>query len=94
MKNSKVISWEEVLNSDVEYVIVLSYGYTEHSIFGGHFEPFRSKRKIKFEIDRYSKCLYNPTFFLEEDEKDLYFEITPKGIIFLDDPDIWCRPDY
>lgn len=94
MKNYKNITWQEVLASEERCVIVQSYGYTEHSLFGGHFEPFRRKRDISFEIDRIWNTLDNQTFHLEESPNNLDFLMDSQGRIYLDDPDIWARPDY
>lgn len=94
MMDCRVISWEEVKQTEERYVTVQSYGYTEHSLFGGHFEPFRRKRNISFEINRIWNTLDNQTFHLEESPNDLDFLMDSRGKIYLDDPDIWARPDY
>ena len=95
-KSNSFLTWKEVVASEATEVTILSYGYVEHSIFG-HYEPFSHKRKIKFRIIRFgdgSAVLDHPTFFLEEDERELIFEKTPRGEIILDDPDLGARPDY
>ena len=96
------MNWQEVLLSNHETVTVQSYGYTERSFFNSHFEPFRNKRSFKFKIERgYNKegklipeycSLEHKWLFLEEPEKELFFE-EKDGEIILDDPDLWARPD-
>lgn len=94
MKFVKELTWEEVLqNDEIKTVTILSYGYVEHSIFGGHFEPFRHKREIVFKVNRGFNMLENPTFFLDDDESTLVFQKGANGKIYVDDPDIWSRPD-
>ena len=44
------MTWQELLQTDHETVIVQSYGYTEKSLFSSHFEPFSHLREFKFEI--------------------------------------------
>jgi hypothetical protein len=94
MRFVKELTWEEVKQTDAKVVTVQSYGYVEHSLFGGHFEPFARKRNIPFYIDRDSDDLDNRTFHLEENPNDLEFMLLSNGSIILEDPDIWARPDY
>lgn len=94
------MTWQELLQSNHETVIVQSYGYTERNSFSSHFEPFRHKRDFVFKIERgYNKnkqlvpdyCyLEHSWLFLEEPEKELSFE-EKDGKIYLDDPDLWAR---
>ena len=90
MKKSKIVSWQEVLNSEERTVTVQSYGYTEHSIFGGHFEPFSRKRDIIFQINRIWNTLDNETFHLEESPENYEFIQGRNGKLYLDDPEIWA----
>lgn len=90
------MTWQEVLLSNHETVVVESYGYTEKSLFSSHFEPFKNKRNFVFNIVR---CSNNPShcylehdwLYLDEDEKDLHFE-ERDGKLILDNPDLWARP--
>lgn len=90
------MTWQEVLLSNHETVVVESYGYTEKSSFSSHFEPFKHKRNFVFNIVR---CSNNPNhcylehdwLYLDENESDLFFE-ERDGKLVLDDPDLWARP--
>lgn len=84
------MTWQEVLETNHRVVKVLSYGYTERSLFSSHFEPFRHKREFSFKINRRFSMLEHDWLFLEEQESDLYFE-ERNGSIVLDDPDLWAR---
>lgn len=93
----KTLTWAEVLESSHNEVIVESYGYMERGVLTSHFEPFKHKRKFAFIIDR---CEYpelsnlnHKWLFLEENENSLQF-IEKDGKLYLDDPDLWARPDY
>ena len=84
------MTWQEVLGKGVAQINVLSYGYMEVSSFSSHFEPFRNKRTIKFEV---TPCrLRHSWLFLEDDENELYFDQDKDGNVILDDPDLWARP--
>ena len=85
------MTWNEVLKSNHEVVIVQSYGYVERSFISSHFEPFKNKRSFKFRIDRDFEMLYHDWLFLEEPESQLTFE-EKDGEIILDDPDLWAKP--
>lgn len=90
------MTWQEVLLSNHETVVVESYGYEERSLFSSHFEPFKHKRNFVFNIAR---CSNNPNrcylehdwLYLDENEKDLHFE-ERDGKLVLNDPDLWARP--
>lgn len=84
------MTWQEVLLSNYETVVVESYGYTERSSFSSHFEPFKNKRTFKFEVTPFG--LRHSWLFLEEDENELHFEQDENGNIVLNDPDLWARP--
>ena len=84
------MTWKEILEKNVTYVNVLSYGYTEVSSFSSHFEPFSRKRTFKFEVTPFG--LHHSWLFLEEDENKLCFEKDENGNIILDDPDLWAKP--
>lgn len=72
-------------------VVVLSYGYTEISYIGSHFEPFKHRRELKFTIDK-DGDLYNRTFwFANESKEDFYIK---DGIAYCNDPELYSRPDY
>lgn len=91
------MTWQDVLESTAKTVTVLSYGYEERSAFGRHFEPFSRKRSFSFEIHRFGKndgYLDHPWLILAEDEVDLTFDLREDGIIILDDPDLFARPEY
>ena len=95
-KSNSSLTWEEVVASEATEVTILSYGYTEHSIFG-HYEPFGKQRKLVFHIVRFqdgTAYLDHPTFFLEEDESELSYEKDRLGKITVFDPDLGARPDY
>lgn len=81
-------------------VLVDSWGYTERSIFGGHFEPFKHKRQFTFVLDNFDNDLYWLThvsgngswlMFECEEKESFYFE---NGDWHCDDPDLFARPDY
>ena len=92
----KTLTWAEVLTSSHNEVIVESYGYTERSVFSSHFEPFKSKRKFVFRIDRDClnelSSLTHSWLMLEDDESEQTF-IEKDGKLYLDDPDLWARPE-
>lgn len=94
---TKTLTWAEVLESSHNEVIVESYGYTETSSFSSHFEPFKRKRKFVFRIDRDClnefSSLTHSWLMLEGDESEQTF-IEKDGKLYLDDPDLWARPDY
>ena len=83
------MTWQEVLLSNHETVVVESYGYTERSSFSSHFEPFKNKRTFKFEVTPFG--LRHSWLFLEEDENELHFEQDENGNVVLNDPDLWAR---
>ena len=89
--SGKRLTWKEVLQSPHQEVVVLSYGYMEKSCVSSHFEPFKTKRSFKFQIDRSVPMLDHRWLHLEDDENDLTFE-EKDGQIILDDPDLWARP--
>jgi hypothetical protein len=84
------MTWQELLQTDYEIVIVQSYGYTERSSFSSHFEPFSHLREFKFEIDN-KEGLLHPWLYLEEPESELTFE-EKDGKVYCFDPDLWARP--
>ena len=77
------MTWQEVLNSNHKTVTVQSYGYEERSFIGRHFNK---EGKL---IPEYCS-LEHKWLFLEEPEKELFFE-EKDGEIILDDPDLWAR---
>lgn len=93
------MTWQELLQSDHETVIVQSYGYTERSFFSSHFEPFSHLLELKFKISRvvvngkiepkYSG-LSHKWLFLEKPESELTFE-EKDGKVYCFDPDLWTR---
>lgn len=85
------MTWQEVLQSNHETVIVQSYGYTERSSFSSHFEPFSHLREFKFKIDREDNMLYHNWLFLDELESELNFEEKDEKL-YVFDPDLWARP--
>lgn len=93
----KTLTWAEVLKSSHNEVIVESYGYTERRFIYSHFEPFKHKRQFSFVIDRCKNpelsTLNHKWLFLEDREDSLQF-IEKDGKLYLDDPDLWARPDY
>lgn len=91
------MTWNEVLKSSHTEVIVESYGYTERGFFSSHFEPFKHKRQFVFTIDRCKNpvllsSLRHEWLFLEDREDSLQF-VEKDGKLYLDDPDLWARPD-
>lgn len=96
------MTWLEVLKSQHQTVTVETYGYMERSLLSSHFEPFSHKREFEFKINRDDVSfyegkpdgyLYHPWLRLEEvDENNLVFE-ERDGKLYLDDPDLWARPD-
>lgn len=88
------MTWQEVLESEVKTVTVLSYGYEERSAFGRHFEPFARKREFSFEVHRFGKddgYLDHSWLILAENEVELTYEMRSDGTIVLDDPDLFTR---
>lgn len=93
------MTWQELLQTNHETVIVQSYGYTERSYaFESHFEPFKHKRdfifninRVQFEGEELLGFLEHKWLFLEDPEEELTFE-EKDGKIILDDPDLWARP--
>jgi len=94
------MTWQELLQTDHEIVIVQSYGYTEKSFFSSHFEPFSHLREFEFNIDIWEdaksgkiiECgLSHKWLFLEEPESELTFE-EKDGKVYCFDPDLWARP--
>lgn len=88
-----IMTWQEVLNSNHETVIVQSYGYEERSLIGSHFEPFSHLREFVFYIDRDPGCesLDHKWLYLDEPESELTFE-EKDGKLYVFDPDLWARP--
>ena len=95
------MTWQELLQTNHETVIVQSYGYTERSLFSSHFEPFSHLREFIFEIGRAISdgellpkyCdLTHPWLYLEEPESELVFEEKDDGKVYCFDPDLWARP--
>lgn len=89
------MTWQEVLLSNHETVVVESYGYEEKGFLSSHFEPFKNKRTFIFDIVRCGEHSYlvhqHHWLNLEENEKDLIFE-ERDGKLVLNDPDLWARP--
>ena len=85
------MTWQEVLQSNHETVIVQSYGYTERSSFSSHFEPFAHLREFKFKIDRENNMLYHNWLLLDEPEFELDFK-EKDGKLYVFDPDLWAKP--
>lgn len=94
------MTWQELLQTNHETVIVQSYGYTERSFFSSHFEPFSHLREFKFKIgkgirngklDKRLCSLEHKWLFLEEPESELTFE-EKDGKVYCFDPDLWARP--
>jgi hypothetical protein len=93
----KTLTWAQVLKSPHNEVIVESHGYVERGLFSSHFEPFKNKRQLVFTIDRCKNplslsSLNHKWLFLEDREDSLQF-IEKDGKLYLDDPDLWARPD-
>lgn len=93
---TKTLTWAEVLKSSHNEVIVESYGYMEKGLLTSHFEPFKRKRQFDFIIDRCDDSelsnLNHRWLFLENREDSLQF-IEKDGKLYLDDPDLWAKPD-
>lgn len=90
------MNWKEVLESGVKEVIVFSYGYVERSIMGSHFEPFAHKREFTFHVLQFDDgfaMLDHNWLILDEPEEDQVFE-EKDGKVYLDDPELWARPEY
>jgi len=92
------MTWTEVLKSDATEVTIESWGYTEGRIIS-HYEPFKRKRNLKFEIHRTDDGdayleYPNNTFYLRESEIDLHYEQRSDGKIYVDDPEIGSDIDY
>lgn len=87
------MTWNEVLKSNHETVIVQSYGYVERSFISSHFEPFSHLREFVFKIDRDPgfESLDHKWLYLEEPESELHFE-EKDGKLYVFDPDLWARP--
>ena len=104
----KYLTFKELLHTDIEEVIVQSYGYDEGRI--NHcYQPFKNKRNIHFRVVRFNPTEVDPTdstlptldgylshntFWLKEDEYDLTFILKDDGKVYLDDPDIGADIDY
>lgn len=89
----KIMTWNEVLKSNYETVIIQSYGYEERSFIGSHFEPFSHLREFVFHIDRDPgwESLDHKWLYLDEPESELSFE-EKDGKLYVFDPDLWARP--
>lgn len=91
------MTWKEVLESTAKTVTVLSYGYEERPVFGGHFELFKRRKSFSFEIHRFGTndgYLDHPWLILVEDERTLTFDLREDGTIILDDPELFALPEY
>ena len=82
------MTWEELLRTNHQEVIVTFNSYIQPTILGPNFIPLASERVITFKIKGRTKLL---TEHLEVvNFEKLYFELKGNKI-FLHEPEVWAR---